>query len=294
MKTPSGRTLAPTSIVVAAAALAGLALAGCKDQGKVSAQKATEHATSLAALATKDVEEVERGLPLGAVEMNKLVYAKGADPRQDLPAVRSALRRIRNVVPDLLVAKSTFFALADDKGVAIRNDLEEDVMAGQNVVSVFPGLKKAEDGSFVTAVGRFPGPPGPHGPDRDWMAATPVKDDAGKVEGILLTGWTYRRFANHLQESLRHDLVQDTLKAGDNGKLPILYVAVFDKDGVYAAPQTPPVNEKALADADLVGKTTAGPAQGVINITDRDFGFAAVRVPKLGPDTGVAVLRSEI
>jgi hypothetical protein len=240
------------------------------------------------------VGEVERGLPLGATEMAKLVYAKGADPRQDLPAVRRALGRIRAVVPDLTVAKSTFFALADDKGVAIRNDLEEDVMAGQNVVTIFPELKKALDGTFVTAVGLFPGPPGTHGPDRDWMAAAPVKDEGGKVAGILLTGWTYRRFANHLQESLRHDLAQDTLKGGDTGKLPILYVAVFDKAGVYTASQTPPVNEKALLDLDLVTKTAAGPAQGTLSITDRDFGYAAVRSAKLGPDTGVAVLRSEI
>jgi hypothetical protein len=287
------KTLLRTSLAAITLSVA-LGGAACKDQAKVSTQKATEHANALADLAVKDVGEVEQGLPKGAVEMAKLVYAKGADPRQDQQSVRGALRKIRNSVPELMVAKSTFFALADEKGVAIRNDLEEDVMAGQNVVTIFPELKKAQDGSFVTAVGLFPGPPLPHGPDRDWMAAAPVKDDAGKVEGILLTGWTYRRFANHLQETLRHDLVQDTAKAGDNGKLPILYVALFDKQGIYPAPQMPPVNEKALGDLDLVSKTASGPAQGTMNITDRDFGWAAVRIPKLAGETGVAVLRSEI
>jgi hypothetical protein len=53
------------------------------------------------------------------------------------------------------------------------------------------------------------------------------------------------------------------------------------------------VDEKALADQDLVGKTGAGPYQGTVTITDRPFGFAAVRTPKLAPDTGVVVLRSE-
>jgi hypothetical protein len=281
------------SLVKLAIALA-VALPACKDPAKLSAAKATEHANALADLAAKDVGEVERGLPQGAIEMAKLVYAKGGDPHQDQAGVRTALRKIRNNVPDLMVAKSTFFALADEKGVAIRNDLEEDVMAGQNVVTVFPDLKKALDGSFVTAVGLFPGPPLPHGPDRDWMAAAPVKDEGGKVVGMLLTGWTYRSFANHLQESLTHDLVQAAAKAGDNGKMPILYLALFDKAVLYPAPRMPPVNEKALVDLDLVSKTASGPLQGTMNITDRDFGYAAVRIPKLGPDTGVVVLRSEI
>jgi hypothetical protein len=286
--TTRGEWLAAIFVLFASSTMA------CKDASKVSAQKAAQHAALLADLATRDVGEVERGLPQGAVEMAKRAYAKGADPRQDVNGVRGALKRVRAEVPDLTVAKSTFFALADDKGVAIRNDLEEDVMAGQNVVTIFPELKKALDGSFVTTSGVFPGPPSPRGPDRDWMAAAPVKDESGKVEGLLLTGWTYRRFANHLQESLRHDLAQEALDAGDTGKLPILYVAVFDKTGVYAAPLTPPVNEKALADADLVAKTASGPSQGTMSITDRDFGYGAARVPKLGPDTGVVVLRSEI
>jgi hypothetical protein len=267
----------------------------CKDQGKIAAHHASEHVTALVTLATNDVGEVERGLPQGAKQLATLLYAKGADPHQDVAGVRTALRRIRAEVPDLTVAKSTFFALADEGGVAIRNDLEQDAMAGQNVLTIFPDLKPVLDGTtFVTAVGLFPGPPGPHGPDRDWMAAAPVKNDAGKVVGILLTGWTFRRFANHLQESLRHDMQNALLKSGDTGKMPILYIAVFDKTGVYGAPQTPPVNEKALADADLEAKTASGPSEGTVTISDRDFGYAAARVPKLGPDVGVAVLRSEI
>jgi hypothetical protein len=208
--------------------------------------------------------------------------------------VRSGLRRIRAEVPDLTVAKSTFFALTDVQGVALRNDLEQDVMAGQNVVAIFPGLHKALEGSFATTTGHFPANPPPSPPDRDWMAAAPVMGDHGQVVGLLLTGWTFRRFANHLQESLRHDLQEALLKAKDTGKLPILYVMVFDSTGIYAPPMTPEVNEKALADLDVEAKTANGPVRGVINITDRDFGYAAVRVPRLAPDMGIALLWSEI
>jgi hypothetical protein len=269
------------------------ALPACKDSAKASEQKASEHAAWLEKLVNDDVGEVERGLPTGATQLASL-YANGADPQKDLGAVRSGLRHIRAEILDLTKAKSTFFALADAQGVAIRNDLEQDVMAGQNVVKIFPGLQKALDGSFATTTGLFPTTTPIVPPDRDWMAAAPVKGDGGKVVGLLLTGWTFRRFANHLQEALRHDLQDQLLQAHDTGKLPILYVAVFDSTGVYSAPLMPAVNDKALADLDLVAKTAAGPVHGVVSITERDFGYAAVRVPKLGTDTGVAVLRSEI
>ena len=67
----------------------------------------------------------------------------------------------------------------------------------------------------------------------------------------------------------------------ENG--PIAYeLALFDKEAVYGAfaPKTipfPAVNEEALKNLDLVSKTAAGPADGPIKITERDFGWAAAR-----------------
>jgi hypothetical protein len=272
--------------------LLALGFFGCKDQGKITAQRAQENASSMAKLAETDVAEIERGLPEGAKKLSA-IYVKGADLRQDPPAVRTALIKVRRDVPDLNIAKSTFFALADDKGVAIRNNLEQDAMAGQNLMLVFPELSKVGQSPFVVTTGAFAGTSTPTVPDKDWIAAVPVKID-DKVVGIFLTGWSFRRFAFHLQESLKHDLAEQLQKDHDTGKLPILYVMVFDKSGVYGAPQTPAVNEKALTDVDLVGKTATGPAQGVLNITDRDFGYGAARVPKLGVDTGIVVLRSDL
>jgi hypothetical protein len=165
-------------------------------------------------------------------------------------------------------------------------------MAGMNLGQLFPDLAKAQN-DYVAFQGAFPGPPGKNGPDKDWIAATPVKSD-GKTVGIYLTGWTYRLFARHLQEVLKSKLSESLRSSGDTGKMPIFYIGVFDKSGVYTAPFTPPVNEKALADENLVDKTTSGSAQGTINITERDFGYAAKRVAKMGPETGIVVLRSEL
>jgi hypothetical protein len=265
-------------------------LAGCKDQAKESAAHAAQNVGDMATLIERDVAEVERGMPEGAKRLAPLV-AGGADPHQDVAGVRKALGRVRRDVMDLSIAKSTFFALADANGVAIRNDLEEDVMAGQNLFTVFPELAKARDG-YVTTTGIFPNASTKNGPDRDWIAGVPVKQESGATGAVFVTGWTYRFFARHLQESLKDRLVDEARKRGDE-KMPVFYVAVFDKTGVYSAPLTPPVDEKALSEQDLVGKTAGGPAQGTVTITDRAFGWAAARTPKLAPDTGVVVLRSE-
>ena len=276
---------------VTAAAILAL-LASCKDQAKESAVQAVRNADTLVALVDKDIGEVERGMPEGAKRLAVLVSGS-TDPKQDAAAARKALLRVRRDVVDLGIAKSTFFALADVSGIAIRNDLEEDVMAGQNLFSTFPALAKARNG-YVMTTGAFPNASNKNGPDEDWVAAVPVKREDGSPGAIFVTGWTYRYFARHLQESLKDRLVEEAKGTGNEGRLPVFYVAVFDRSGVYPAPLTPPVDEQALAAIDLVGKTAGGDAQGTAMITDRAFGWGAARTPKLAPDTGVVVLRSEL
>jgi hypothetical protein len=265
-------------------------LLSCKDQAKESAAHAAPDAAMMADLVAKDVGEIERGLPEGAAKLAPLV-AGGADPRQDIAAVRKALVRVRREVIDLNIAKSTFFALTDAEGVAIRNDLEEDVMAGQNLAASFPMMAKARDG-FATGTGAFANT-GKNGPDEDWIAGAPVKRPDGATGAILVTGWSYRYFSRHLQESLKTHLLEQAKAAGQEGKIPVFYVAVFDKAGVFASPVTPEVDTKALAGQDLVGKTASGPATGTLTIEDHPFGFAAQRTPQLAPDTGIVVLRSD-
>lgn len=266
---------------------------GCTDRGRESAERAKTHVAELVKLAEKDVAEVERGLPEGSKKLTALL-AKEPEPKANPLAVRSALLKMRQQVPDLGVAKSTFFAMTDDKGVAIRNDLDPDTMAGKDVLGPYPDFKRTLAGeAFVTTTGQF-GTPNPQGPDREWVAAVPIKRDGGAAFGMLVTGWTYRRFAYHLQESLRRDLADAVMRGGDKGKLPVLYVFLFDKTAVYAARGTPQVNEKALFDLGLVDRTRSAGAEGVLEITERKFGWAAARAPKLGPEVGLAVLRSEI
>ncbi len=81
------------------------------------------------------------------------------------PAGAQGLQKIQRDVSDLLVAKSTFVALVDDKGIAIRNNLEPDAMAGKDLFSLFPALKTADAAPRHhrrTVPGRHRTAPGPH------------------------------------------------------------------------------------------------------------------------------------
>lgn len=292
----------PSSVV---ALFAATALFCCgKDRGAKSAEDAKADVARLVEMTAKDVAEVERGLPEGAKKLTAIFekeLGKDGDPKGNVPAVRSALLKMRQQVPDLGIAKSTFFAFADPAGIAIRNDFEQDTMAGKDLIAGWPGLKPAVDGQdFVATTGSLKGGvPNPHGNDKEWVAAVPVKKADGSKSGLLVTGWTYRRFAYHLQVTAQREVQDALMRAGDKGKMPILYVCLFDKEGLYCAaspgvPPVPEVNEKALETAKLYDKTAGGTAAEPLKITDRDFGWAAARTPKLGPDVGVAVLRSDI
>jgi len=282
-------------------ALVLVAAAACgKDPGQRSADEARSDVQSLVALTDRDVAEVERGLPEGAKKLGELLakeVGKG-ELKEHAPAVRSALLRMRQQVPDLGIAKSTFFAFADARGIALRNDFEQDTMGGKDLVAGWPGLRPVLEGApYVTTTGRFPGPPNPHGADKEWVAAVPVRSDA--VPGVLVTGWTYRRFAYHLQVTLQRELQDRLMRTDEKGKMPIVYVCLFDKEDVYGAgapgaARVPEVDEKAMRDLGLFARTESGPSAAPIRITDRAFGWAAARLPKLGPDVGVVVLRSEL
>lgn len=257
-------------------------VAGCRDRSADSAVFAKSHAVSLAAVVERDVAEVERGIPEGAERLRPFV----ATPEvQDATAVRRILLRTRREVVALNVAKSTFFLLTDDHGVVLRSDHDPDDLVGRKLFAAYPELAAAGDTKFVTTRGPFDATRA--GPDAIWLAASPVGS-----QGILVTGWTYRAYARRLFESLRSELVAQA--RGEPGKLSVFYVGLFDRAGVYSSPTTPSVDEQAMRDSDLVTKTALGPCSGTVTITRRVFGYGAVRTPKLGPEVGVYVLRSEI
>lgn len=150
---PSLRVVWPLVIVfdVLATAL------GCTDSAKISESKAVPQVERLAKLADDDVEEVRRGLPLGAKSLGQMWQGTKA-PFDDPNQARRALDRVRDEHRDLAIAKSTFFALTDDKGAVLRSDQEPDQMAGRSLTASYPELAKVLAGQAIeTRRGRVAG-----------------------------------------------------------------------------------------------------------------------------------------
>jgi hypothetical protein len=272
------------------------ALVSCSEPSKISERMAIEHVDRLAKLSDDDVEELRRGMPRGAKALGPIWDGK-TDPHADPGSVRRALERVRNDDRDLSVAKGTFFAIADDKGVVLRSDQEPDQLSGKSLMASYPMLGKALAGEVVELRGSMPETAGARtGGDEQWVIAAPVRDAQGIVRGMFVSGWSMRRFAYHLEETLKHDLVTEALRAGESRtKQPLVYVFVLAGSKVYGAPVTPQLNSETLEALDLGAKTESGVVfHQKLDITGRAYGVAAKRAPKMGGDIGVAVLRSEI
>jgi hypothetical protein len=61
----------------------------------------------------------------------------------------------------------------------------------------------------------------------------------------------------------------------------------------YGAPISPDVNAKAIVDQRPLERTKDGAFATELSITDRGFGLGVDRVPELGKNVVIAVLRSE-
>ncbi len=279
------------------ASLAPLALAltltACDDGRKLAEQAAADTLPKLAPVLQQDVTEVRRGLPLGADKLGPML---DPDTLASPVGVQKAISRTRALVPDLDVAKSTFFSYADATGTVVRSETDPDVLAGKSLVAAFPPLKKAIDpgGGLTDAWGELKDLRGvKNGPDLEWVVAAPVKDDKGQLKGVFVTGWSLRLYVRRLETSATAAVREAAEKAGKKNP-PIVYVFLVKGKTAYGTPVAPDVNAHALEALDLVGKAAAGPYRGTLEITGRGFGVAAMRVPELGDDAVLAVLTSEI
>jgi hypothetical protein len=275
--------------VAALGALASIA-SGCKKASAVSAEKAKANVAGLIKATQTDVAEVRAGLPEGAKYLLP-VFASGKSPSEDPHAARVALETARNKVQDLRVSKGTFFAVADTSGLVIRNDQEQDAMAGRPLFPAFPELKTALAGKYVETRGSLPEAAGVRGrADGQWIAAQPVQDGS-VVKGLYVTGWSWAAYAYRLERALSSNLRSDAAEAQ---KLPLVYVyLIVDKD-VFGTPISPEVNAQAIAKLSPLGKASASaPVSFELEIAGREFGLAVELSPDLGKDVAVAVLRSE-
>jgi hypothetical protein len=243
---------------------------------------------SLTEAVIADVGEVRRGVPAGT-EFLREYFAAGSF--EDATHAKDVLERARAKVQDLRVAKATFFALVDLGGVALRCDRSPDLLAGKSLFAPFPELRAALAGKYVETRGAMDEAAGVRGKkDGQWVVAAPVVVD-GAVKGLYAAGWSWSAYAYRLETKLRSALHS---ARQENEHEPLVYVYVMVEKDFFGAPVSPEVNARALAAQNLLGKaSSAEPSSLELEITGRQFGVAFQRVPELGKDVGIVVLRSE-
>ena len=262
----------------------------CKKQSAVSAERAALSIGALTKAAQEDVAEVRTGLPQG-VKWLLPIFTTGKPAADDPHAARSALETARNKVQDLRIAKGTFFAVTDAMGVVIRDDDEQDTLAGKPLLPAFPGLAAVKTGQYVESRGSMVEIAGVRGrADGQWIAAQPVLSGSD-VKGWYVTGWSWSAYAYRLERALSTNL-RSALTEGE--KMPLAYVYIIVDKAVYGTPISPEVNAQAIgALSPLKNASASTPVKFELEIAGREFGLAVELAPDLGKDVAIAVLRSE-
>ena len=274
------------------AVIAASSVVSCGDTSKVSMARAEAHVTFLAETAAKDVEEVRRGLPQGAAILAEQ-WRTHDTFEADLKAVHLALESARRKVQDLRVAKSTFFAVAEPDGRILRNDQEQDRMSGKALFASFPSLVTAKERYFETS-GSMPEASGVKAPrpDGQWIAGIPVSVE-NTTRAVYVTGWSWSSYAYRLEFALRGQ-IRSELSSKREENEPLVYAFVVVGKTAYGAPVSPDVSRTRLGELDPLSKIKdAEVLKERMEITGRAYGLAVKRVPALGDNVGIAVLRSE-
>ncbi len=140
-----------------------------------------------------------------------------------------------------------------------------------------PRAGQGRDG-YVDGDGRFPGPSTKNGPDEDWIAASPVKREDGATGAVLVTGWTYRFFARHLQESLKTGCSRRRRRPARRARSPS-FTSPSSTSRASTPRRRPAGRREGARRAGPRRQDGRGPRTGTLTITDRPFGLAA-RAPR--------------
>jgi hypothetical protein len=278
------------TFITSVGALLALSLMSCENTGEKSAQEGRAHLAFLVKAAKRDVDEVRNGMPEGARRLVEL-FQEAAPEIPAAELARSALLTTRAKVNDLDSAKSTFFLVAAADGSILRNNLEQDEMAGKNLFEVYPEAKKNRADPYYEFSGSWDIARGVNGrDDAQRCAAASIKLNNETV-GYLVSGWSWSSYAYRLETTLRSEILTSTK---EGAKVPLVYVYVLVGSHSYGAPVAPVINGKALVKLKPLEKLKGEEVYAApLEIERRDFGVAMQRVPELGPEVVIAVLRSE-
>ena len=279
---------------------AALAVAvGCKSKAQKQAEAAVPDLARLEKLvAERHVQSLARALPIAAATLAAKVDKLGVE---EAKLVGAAFDELRNKSDDLRSAKRSYYALVDATGNVVWVDDPAWTVVGRKFGVAFPDAQALLAGGlkFAAGAGRFGGA----GPEAmTWFQAAPIVK-AGAPAGLLVSAWEVHEIAEDLQRQLQTDLAMKTVKPKARAKpkdkyqlaldTPDLWVAVFGREQVWLQEGAPQPLEDAAKALSLFDKTAGGVWTGTFDVLNRGWGAAAQRIPTLGPELGLAVLRND-
>ncbi len=282
------------------AAISVFALAGCKSKAQKQAEIAVGDVERVQKTVTeRHVDALSRALPKAADAVAEKL-GDSVDVHAAASTLGAAFVELRNKTDDLRSAKRSYFVITDDKGEVAWVDDDSWVVVGRRMAATFPPVKQALEGApYATGSGRY------GGASEDALSfaeAVPIKKGE-TIVGALVAVWEAHEAAEDLQRQLATELAMKSVepktrvKPKDKRALqldaPDVWVAVFQGKNVYFQQDAPQPLEDATKALDLAGKTSGGPWHGTYDVMNKGWGAAAKRVPSLGPDVGIAVLRLE-
>lgn len=283
----SPRTRRRTFLLVLA-----LLCVGCRDKLKEVEAKALPAVDALLPLVERDTQQIRTGLPKGAELLAKRL---DTDPGNDREGLRRALEKTRAGVPELAVAKGTFFVFVSPKGVVLRGESDPDLAADQSLVEAIPGAKAIlkKDAGLTETWGYMEGLRGVNkGGDLQWVVGHPVVAD-DELRGAFVTGWSLRAYAKVLEIALQGHLAK--VQEDPDKPPPLFYAFIIKGDKAFGAPVTPEENMKAIGEMGIVEAVKGGGTfQKTVEIDGRNFVIAAKAAPALGEDVAIAVLLSPV
>jgi hypothetical protein len=278
----------PLAVVIAALALA---LGGCENKGKLSAERAPKALEHVPPLIERDLKQVREGLPKGVETMGKLV---DDDPGNDPEGLRHIIEKTRAGTTELAVAKSTFFVFVSPEGTVLRGEADPDLAAGQSLFKEVPEAKRIFEKDGVQEVfGFMQGLRGVQkGGDLEWIAGQKVKSKSGKVVGAFVTGWSLRRYVEYLENDLRRWLTDQ--QADKKRPPPLSYLFLVHGDKAYGAPVTPDVDAEAVGKLELSKKVGDGIYATSLDVEGHHFAVVAKKLPGYDPDVVLVLMFSVV
>lgn len=276
---------------VACLLLALTALVGC-DEGTQHAQHEIiqAHVPRLQEIVREDIERGVTGVQQAATKLQRGFLVE--DPEVREREMRTALHLLRQPprgIEELMISPISFIAAVDANGIVICRDAEPDPMAefdaGAELDLVHRALTEGFSGYALEEVpGIVPGQPG----SQTVLYVAPSRRD-GRIVGAVLAGTPLWRTAQRIGRQLQADQADDVA----NGLILWAYIYRGDELHHHGTPaDLDTIVPDAAARAAGLARSPGG-FTGEVMQFGRWYAYGVVPLPRIGPDVGMVVFRSD-